>query len=109
MQLILFVNRFSLNPKTIFKVTNYFLVYLIIHLYIFQCAFFVILNFVLLRQVSFKIVRCAQALSHNFSITFLVLLVYNPKYVFKAKMTLWWAQMESNHRPHAYQACALTI
>ena len=21
----------------------------------------------------------------------------------------WWAQMESNHRPHAYQACALTI
>ena len=20
----------------------------------------------------------------------------------------WWAQMESNHRPHAYQACALT-
>ena len=22
---------------------------------------------------------------------------------------VWWAQMESNHRPHAYQACALTI
>ena len=22
---------------------------------------------------------------------------------------MWWAQMESNHRPHAYQACALTI
>jgi len=21
----------------------------------------------------------------------------------------WWAQMESNHLPHAYQACALTI
>ena len=21
---------------------------------------------------------------------------------------LWWAWMESNHRPHAYQACALT-
>ena len=21
----------------------------------------------------------------------------------------WWAQMDSNHRPHAYQACALTI
>ena len=106
-----------LCPKTFFGfVTNeikylniLFLVYLIFHLYIFQCAFFVILNFVLLRQVSFKIVRCAQALSHNFSITFLVLLVYNPKYVFKVKMTLWWAQMESNHRPHAYQACALTI
>ena len=24
-------------------------------------------------------------------------------------MFVWWAQMESNHRPHAYQACALTI
>ena len=22
---------------------------------------------------------------------------------------VWWAQMELNHRPHAYQACALTI
>ena len=22
---------------------------------------------------------------------------------------LWWAQVESNHRPHAYQACALTF
>ena len=20
----------------------------------------------------------------------------------------WWAQVDSNHRPHAYQACALT-
>ena len=23
-------------------------------------------------------------------------------------LTLWWVQMDSNHRPHAYQACALT-
>ena len=21
---------------------------------------------------------------------------------------IWWAQMDSDHRPHAYQACALT-
>ena len=21
---------------------------------------------------------------------------------------VWWAQMDSDHRPHAYQACALT-
>ena len=27
----------------------------------------------------------------------------------KAAFTpLWWAQVDSNHRPHAYQACALT-
>ena len=23
-------------------------------------------------------------------------------------LVLWWAQVDSNHRPHAYQACALT-
>ena len=23
-------------------------------------------------------------------------------------LNYWWAQMDSNHRPHAYQACALT-
>ena len=64
-----------LCPKTFFGfVTNeikylniLFLVYLIFHLYIFQCAY-------KLNKINF-----------------------------------WWAQMESNHRPHAYQACALTI
>ena len=27
---------------------------------------------------------------------------------FTKKKSEWWAQMDSNHRPHAYQACALT-
>ena len=27
---------------------------------------------------------------------------------FKPPSDIWWAQMDSNHRPHAYQACALT-
>ena len=32
------------------------------------------------------------------------------QYLFTKKYNIsWWAQMESNHRPHAYQACALTI
>ena len=26
----------------------------------------------------------------------------------KSSSDIWWAQMDSNHRPHAYQACALT-
>ena len=26
----------------------------------------------------------------------------------KSLAWFWWAQMDSNHRPHAYQACALT-
>ena len=32
-------------------------------------------------------------------------LSYAPIYLFER---IWWAQMDSNHRPHAYQACALT-
>ena len=29
-------------------------------------------------------------------------------FFFSKKKRKWWAQMDSNHRPHAYQACALT-
>ena len=28
--------------------------------------------------------------------------------LFHAREKSWWAQVDSNHRPHAYQACALT-
>ena len=28
--------------------------------------------------------------------------------VFSASFDAWWEQVDSNHRPHAYQACALT-
>ena len=28
--------------------------------------------------------------------------------LFAASLRRWWAQVDSNHRPHAYQACALT-
>ena len=45
----------------------------------------------------------------------LVYLFYFFLYIFQCAITnsfiklVWWAQMESNHRPHAYQACALTV
>ena len=29
-------------------------------------------------------------------------------FFFSKKKSKWWAQVDSNHRPHAYQACALT-
>ena len=29
-------------------------------------------------------------------------------FLFSKEISKWWAQMDSNHRPHAYQACALT-
>ena len=76
-----FVNRFFINPKTIFKVTNLILVYLIIHLYIFQCAFLKLLNFVYKFQCFFilisKIIR------------------------------IWWSWGESNSWPPACKAGAL--
>ena len=31
--------------------------------------------------------------------------VREPKIHFNS---IWWARVDSNHRPHAYQACALT-
>ena len=30
------------------------------------------------------------------------------KFRFLQDLSCWWAQVDSNHRPHAYQACALT-
>ena len=35
--------------------------------------------------------------------------IFKHHHIITIMMLVWWAQMESNHRPHAYQACALTI
>ena len=35
-------------------------------------------------------------------------IVYMPECQRHSKKQFWWAQVDSNHRPHAYQACALT-
>ena len=37
-------------------------------------------------------------------------LSYTPKYIYFSKLyaILWWARVDLNYRPHAYQACALT-
>ena len=40
--------------------------------------------------------------SQRYSVFFCLL------FFFREKKSKWWAQMDSNHRPHAYQACALT-
>ena len=44
-----------------------------------------------------------NASSHS-SIMAYVSLTIDPRFLTEA----WWAQVDSNHRPHAYQACALT-
>ena len=35
-------------------------------------------------------------------------LSYGPIPSFGRLIALWWARVDLNHRPHAYQACALT-
>ena len=35
-------------------------------------------------------------------------LSYTPIFKFSEINRFWWAEVDSNHRPHAYQACALT-
>ena len=44
-----------------------------------------------------------------FSISLYYLFILCHMIIFHIMIIFWWAQMESNHRPHAYQACALTI
>src|SRR5690625_3878542 len=36
------------------------------------------------------------------------LLIYHRCTLFVKNLFQWWAWVDSNHRPHAYQACALT-
>ena len=48
--------------------------------------------------------------SFIFQLTLFIYIFFNVLIQKKLKVfSNWWAQMESNHRPHAYQACALTI
>ena len=53
------------------------------------------LKFVLLTQLSVRFL-------------FLLYLVFNEHFLFISLQAYWWAQVDSNHRPRAYQARALT-
>ncbi len=51
----------------------------------------------------------ALALRSGLSVRFPVPLPFAPLHRSTSfKINRWWAQMDSDHRPHAYQACALT-
>ena len=53
---------------------------------------------------------CLSQLSSFTSLPIFLYIFFNVlSIIFLLQIILWWAQMESNHRPHAYQACALTI
>ena len=89
---------FVLTPKLIFKnlLPLYFILILAMQLSI----------FVTQQQLSYgggKRIRTADPLLAG---QVLYQLSYTP--IIIQNYFCWWAQMDSNHRPHAYQACALT-
>ena len=73
-------------------------------------------RFLVLLNFSSRLIS-SKSISVNFlKLILVIILVYLFIYIFFNVLFLlykisrfWWAQMESNHRPHAYQACALTI
>ena len=53
--------------------------------------------------------RLVCLISFRFSFRFLYYSVFNVLWCAALSgQNAWWAQVDSNHRPHAYQACALT-
>ena len=63
-------------------------------------------NFILSTKVE---LRAQRPLVGSNSITSCSLMLASGRPILTLSPTgLWWVQMDSNHRPHAYQACALT-
>ena len=72
---------------------------------------------------STNIVVYPKLLIHGFTLLYLIrsfrCSIFKVRFYVSIKLALngfsfslqkrsWWAQVDSNHRPHAYQACALT-
>ena len=57
-----------------------------------------------------SILICITFALFSFQVSFFTLKVNFSDHLFDHSNSalMWWAQMDSNHRPHAYQACALT-
>ena len=64
-------------------------------------------EFLLLSAYCSKNTRLFCRLFSSFAFTF-SFIQFSSCYLFNAFALNWWAQVDSNHRPHAYQACALT-
>ena len=81
----------------------------IFSLFSFQGAF---LRFAQIRNSQFVIIHLSSAFLLNLDEFGLFFVSYAYLYTLRTKKVqirqIWWAQVDSNHRPHAYQACALT-
>ena len=64
-------------------------------------------NFFCFQLIVVKIPDFFCRLFSSFAFTF-SFIQFSSCYLFNAFALNWWAQVDSNHRPHAYQACALT-
>ena len=78
--------------ETVFQVsTRSFLIFALHLLFSFQGAF------------AFRLCSFSEQISEE------CFLFHSSQICFEsAFFEIWWAQVDSNHRPHAYQACALT-
>ena len=80
-----------------------------------SCRFFVLtrsfLICILLSVILFSscfLLFCSLKNRYQKIIPYLLISILNQKLFSFFLRNKWWAQMDSNHRPHAYQACALT-
>ena len=79
----------------------------------YTCSFLLPDNFLLSSLLTRSILICITFALFSFQVAFLFLRTdisnqsLDYSYLYSDKI-MWWAQMDSNHRPHAYQACALT-
>ena len=74
------------------------------------CYAVVNLLLALLRILTYGNSRVLPALFRSLGTPVLFSRSFRPFLRFRltSSISLWWAQMDSDHRPHAYQACALT-
>ena len=61
-----------------------------------------------LFSLIFEIVIRFTFASYPYLFSVFLLYCFLPLTSMRFSMCSWWAQVDSNHRPHAYQACALT-
>ena len=67
--------------------------------------------FFLLNRVGFRLYEPFSLSGGGLKWTFCNWLLRNQtgsRHLRRISFEIWWAQMDSDHRPHAYQACALT-
>ena len=108
---------FIVNKFSMFNIASlFFLAFLLLLVYLFFSIYFSMCYLASLKLriampifEKFLSIYTEYYFDKFFSISLHYLFILCHMIIFHIMIIFWWAQMESNHRPHAYQACALTI